>query len=324
MKILKIKLLYYISLIVLLSLLFCSCIEKNIKKVYSKADSTNIITYNMSTVPENLGIAESKDVRQQDLLLMIFDGLVTCDESGNISGGIADSWKVSNNGLTYTFKIREDAYFSDGTSINAQDFVDFFSGLLRDNNSEYNEKLDIIFGVKEYRQGKREFKNVAIRAKDSKTLEIILNKKDDDFLNILSLPDFCLRKLDDNLCCWKKQYKNILYTGAYKIKKIAKDGTIVLEDNNRYFGWCKVKCKEIHITVHELSEAAMAAFDSDHIDIGVNPPKSEIDRLSRDDSIVNINNELLYKKSTIFGLYFTKYGNVKLDRAYKINPNKDS
>lgn len=85
----------------------------------------------------------------------IFDGLVDIDDQGNPIKGIAKSWDISADGLTYTFHMRDDVKFSDGTPVTADD-VAFTYTLACDNS--FDGVLDVsaigIKGWEDYNSGK--------------------------------------------------------------------------------------------------------------------------------------------------------------------------
>ena len=100
---------------------------------------------------------------------------------------VASSWEVSKDSRTYTFHIRPDARWSDGTPVKAQDFVNaWFRMLDPAAKAEYSVLFDPIKGAKAYRTGlEKNQKNVGIRAVNDKTLEVVLEKPAAYFLKLL-------------------------------------------------------------------------------------------------------------------------------------------
>ena len=62
---------------------------------------------NIDKLPKDLNFLDVKDVRNLDVLCFLFEGLVDIDSNGKISGALAESYDVSKDGLTYTFKLRK-------------------------------------------------------------------------------------------------------------------------------------------------------------------------------------------------------------------------
>ena len=104
------------------------------------SSSTNNYTYVYSSDPDSLNYLATNRATTGDVISNLVDGLFENDKYGNLVPSIAKSWTVSKDGLTYTYKLRDDAkwYTSDGeeyAEVKAQDFV---TGLkyAADENSE--------------------------------------------------------------------------------------------------------------------------------------------------------------------------------------------
>ncbi|KZL93424.1 peptide ABC transporter substrate-binding protein [Clostridium magnum] len=313
----------FICCILILSIMFSSgCVEKSVQGNKNE-ELKDYMVYNLGKAPEDLIMLESYDLRQQDLLVNLFEGLVSEDDKGKINPAIAESWVLSNDDTCYTFKIRENAKWSDGSDINAEDFVTFFSELLsKDIDNRYAEQLYYIFGAEDYRKGKCDFNDVAVRAIDKKNLEIRLNYPCNYFLNILSQPIYSLRKLNDSLKTWKKDYKDILYSGSFIIDDLSYNNDITLKKNINYWNEDSIKSNEILLTCIDGSEATLAAFENNKIDLFTNPPISEFKDLvnsgkaqtasSSDSSLLIFN---LKKEGIVRDINLRKAISIGIDRS---------
>jgi peptide/nickel transport system substrate-binding protein len=279
----------FICYVVILSVILLSgCVKKDVP-VEQNNNVKDSIIYNIEKMPKDLVMLNQYNPRQQDLLVNLFEGLVTMDDKGKILPGLSESWSISKDETTYTFKIRENAKWSDGSDITSKDFVNFFSQILnKDTKNVYANDLYYIFGAEDYRKGNIPFNKVAIRAVNSKSLEIRLNYPCNYFLNILSEPIYSLRKIDGNLTNWMSKYKDIEYTGGFKIDKISQDGNITLKKNGNYWNSKAIKTSKITITSINESEAALAAFQDYKIDLFVKPPTSEVKRLVTSDQAIEM------------------------------------
>lgn len=260
----------------------CGCVQK---KVYSQ-NQRDYIVYNMESLPDDLLMLSSRSIRQQDLILTLFEGLVSVDSEGNIIPALASEWTVSKDKLTYTFKIRENAAWSDGSKITAKDFVEFFARILREENNIYAKQLECIFGAKDYADKKIDFNGVAITNKSDEELEIRLNYPCSYFLDIISNPALSLKENFYNLRQWKKEYKKIKYSGPFIIDNIYENGEVSLKKNNKYWDKENVKASKIHIRSEKNAAFALASYKYNNIDILTNVPFREIENINQNEKIV--------------------------------------
>lgn len=276
---------FMLFVIILIMIINSGCIEKKDVTQF-KNQKRNYIVYNIGKLPQNLNMLDSSSIRDKDMLIALFEGLVKFsgmeDGKGNdiIVPALAESWSISKDGTIYTFKIRENAKWSDGLSISAGDFVNFFSSILQPGNDNlFCDELNSISGAHEFREGKCTAEVLGIKSINEDTLEIKLSHEDDDFLNILAEPIYSLRVIDSKLFNWEKAFDSILYTGPFKIKSISGNGEVTLVRNDNYWNKDDVKSNKIIVTSYDGSEESLARFKTNDIDAFVNPPESNIEEL---------------------------------------------
>ena len=123
------------------------CIKKTVSAVLAavllvcgsgcreKDGSGAIFKYDIAANPVTLDPQTANDSSAYEIIANLFEGLLKVDNDGNIQPAVAESYKVSDDGLVYTFKLREDVYWYDGdefeTSCTAHDFVFAFQRLFR-------------------------------------------------------------------------------------------------------------------------------------------------------------------------------------------------
>ncbi len=121
---------------------------------------------------------------ERAILADLFTGLVAEDAAGAIIPGVAKSWKISADGLTYTFKLRDDNLWSDGETVEAADFVYTFERLLAaKSDAPFASMFYNIKGAEARHTGKTEgAPGLGVRAKGSRTLVITIAAPAPDFL----------------------------------------------------------------------------------------------------------------------------------------------
>ena len=81
------------------------------------------VTVQIGPNPESIDPALNSTIDGGNMLITAFEGLLIVDENNQVQPGQAESWEVSEDGLTWTFHLREGLKWSDGTDLDATDFV---------------------------------------------------------------------------------------------------------------------------------------------------------------------------------------------------------
>ena len=117
----------------------------------------------------------------------LFEGLVMQDSKAGLIPGAAESWTVSDDGKTYTFKLRANATWSDGSPVTAEDFVYSFRRLEDPATAaEYASMLYPIVNAEEVNTGKAKPEDMGVKAVDATTLEVSLKAPTPYFLEMLT------------------------------------------------------------------------------------------------------------------------------------------
>lgn len=318
----------FISLTIVM---FSGCIEKKENKEIdvSTKKPANLV-YSIGELPSDLSKVDKGAGNLKNFSMSLFSGLVREDDTGNIEYVLAKKCDMSSDGLVYTFTLKDDIKWSNGERITAQDFCDFFIKLLSLNyNSVYRNELKCIYGVTDYIKGTKDSSQIAISAPSKNILEIRLNYQSTFFLHMLSQPIYNLRKIDDNLADWKKKYRNIVYSGPYKIEEFF-NNKVTLEKNEYYILKENIKSNKLILDLSEKSsEFALASFETqNNIDVFLNPPITETERL------INNNEAQVYNtfsvecvffnfksKTAVSDVNFRKTISLALDKNYKDDKN---
>ena len=121
----------------------------------------------------------------------VFEGLVTYDLEGDlVPGNAANMPEVSEDGVTYTFTLRDDANWSNGTTVTADDFVFAWKRMVNpENGSGYAYLFSgIIKNAEAIINGEAEVDTLGVEALDDKTLKVTLEKPVPYFLDVLTIP----------------------------------------------------------------------------------------------------------------------------------------
>lgn len=155
--------------------------------VLAGAGSAEMIYHRGNTgEPETLDPGKASSVPEANILFDLFEGLVMPDARGNIIPGVAQSWQISPDQTVYTFKLRQDAMWSNGDPVTADDFVYAFRRLEDPATAaEYASMLYVVKNAAAINAGKMPPEAMGVRAIDPRTLEITLEAPTPYFLEML-------------------------------------------------------------------------------------------------------------------------------------------
>ena len=153
-------------------LLISGCFSKNNGNVKKNKEKDPVI-FNLGSDYKTLDPHLFSEMIAVQVDTSIYEGLLRLDENGNYTGGVAESFKEEGNKLT--FKIRENAKWSDGSKINANDFLFAFKRVLNHKTAaQFAEMLFPIKNAKAYYERKAKENELGIKVTDERTLEITL------------------------------------------------------------------------------------------------------------------------------------------------------
>ncbi|HEX7127848.1 MAG TPA: ABC transporter substrate-binding protein [Thermodesulfobacteriota bacterium] len=177
--------------------------------------------------PQNVTDGESFDVTRH-----IFENLVQfVDEKTEVRPGLAESWSVSNDGKTWTFKLRRGVKFHDGTPFNAQAVVFNFERMAYENNPYHKGPFSYYASFFNGYPGDLE----KVYAADEHTVVFQLKKPIAPFLSNLATSSFgimspeSVKKYGDDI------FKNPVGTGPFKFVEWVPNERLVLEKNKDYW-----------------------------------------------------------------------------------------
>ncbi len=176
-------------------------------------------------------IAAASDVQ---LLLQLYAGLTRLDETGEAYPSLASGWEISDDGLTYTFTLRDDLAFSDGSPLVAEDVRRSWLRLFDPaTGATAPDVLSVIRGAPERLAGEAGEREIGIEAPDDTTLIVTLRHPASYFLDLVATPStFVVPRNADATPTWQTP-ETFVGSGPYVVEAL--DGLdLVLRANEQY------------------------------------------------------------------------------------------
>ena len=231
------------------------------------------------TDPYTLDPALAAEANSHTFVTEIFGGLVRLDDSLNVVPDIAAGWDVSPDRLTYTFHLRQDAVFQDGTPVTSADVVYSWERACdpATGSSVAATYLGDIVGVIAKLSGQAPSID-GLSAPDDYTVEVTIDQPKSYFLSKLTYPTaYIVDK--NNVAQGTDWYRHPNGTGPFKLAEWTQGQSLTLERNTRYHG--QVATLE-QVKFLFLSGVPMNQYESGDIDVaGVSVPY--IDRVEDPD-----------------------------------------
>lgn len=277
------------------------------------------LTFNSGADPETLDPHQVTAMDAFRLVQAIFEGLVTVDpETLEPRPGVARSWEISEDALTYRFTLRENARWADGRPVVAADFISSFKrALTRSTAASYAELYFHIAGAEAFHSGVADaFDSVAVKAETPYSLTIGLARPCPFFLELLAMPVFCPVRTDD-ISAHGEQWTrpgNLVGNGPFVLDQWLPRNKLVLVKNRNYWDAEFVKLTRINALCIDDLNTAYKLYLEGQIDWLPSIPMPRADEIRRHPD---------YYIAPFLGTYFYRFNvtrppfdNVKVRQAF--------
>lgn len=255
------------------------------------------IVYRLNANPSTLDPALIVDVPGGSIASKLFNGLVRLDDKLQVVPDIAESWTVSPDGLTYTFRLRKGVNFSNGRPVTAGDFEYSFMRVLDPKTRSPNTwVLDRIAGAGDFMDGKTGNLE-GLRVRDGQTLEVRLRQPFRPFLQLLTMTAAYVVPREE-VRRWGQDFaSHPAGTGPFVLSRWLQNRELVLERRNDYFsGSARIKGIVYRVIPEDLT--AVAEFELGNLD-AIAMPAAELAKYRHDREWMN-----LFDKVTAINTYY--------------------
>ncbi|MEM9168048.1 MAG: peptide ABC transporter substrate-binding protein [Pseudomonadota bacterium] len=250
----------------------------------SSAAAAQILYRGNDGDPETLDHHGTSVISESRLMDDLYSGLVDFSASATVAPGTAERWDISEDGLTYTFYLRENAAWSNGDPVTAQDFVFSYRRLMNPaTNAKYATILYPIKNAEKVNTGALEPAALGVRAIDARTLEITLEQPTPYFLDQLThqtgkpLHQASVEALGDQFV----KPGNMVTNGAYVLAEFVLNDRIVMRKNDYFYDADNVAIEEVHYIPFEDRATCVRAWEAEEVHVCSDLPAQDLQRLAR-------------------------------------------
>ncbi len=253
--------------------------------------------------PETIDPALNSAVDGGNMLLYTHECLLIIDKDNKIVPGQAESYDVSEDGLTWTFHLRDGLKWSDGSPLTAKDFVYSWKRVCDPEvAAPYAETvLSMVKGYKEAAAG--DLDALGVSAPDDKTFVVQLSGNCPYFASIAAfatLSPVQQATIEKNGDAWATSAKTYIGNGSFYISDWVPGSHITMTKNPNYWDAKSIKLDSIKFVLMEDANASYSAYQSGEVQMIKNVPTEEIPSL-KDNSEFHVD--------TNIGTYYVSLNN---------------
>jgi oligopeptide transport system substrate-binding protein len=230
--------------------------------------------------PDSLDPQKARGFEAQTILRDLCEGLTTLDKHARVAPGVATSWSVTPDGLTYTFALRDDARWSNGDPVVAWDFV---AGLMRlvdpATASGYAQYVDVIANAPDIVAGRKPPDSLGVSAPDNLTVIIRLATPAPYLPTLLSHPSTCPVHRP-TLLHHPQDYARagvLVSNGAFSLKEWIPGISVLLTRNHYYWNDAATRLDGVKYLLIADENAEFARYRGGELQVTFVVPRGQFD-----------------------------------------------
>ena len=235
--------------------------SKNKKKEVTLVSTTDVPQLDPTKTTDSTSIIVTNNV---------FEGLYRLDGDNKPTPGIAESVEVSDDKKTYTFKLRKDAKWSDGSAVTADDFIYAWKRALDPKTAaEYAYILQDLKNANKIMAGDAELDELGVKKVDDQTLEVQLEAPAPYFLGLTSFPTYLPLKqsfVEDKGDKFATSVDTMVFNGPFVLDKWQANAGWTYKKNPDYWDKASVKMDQINVKVVKEISTGVNLFESKEVD----------------------------------------------------------
>jgi len=290
----KFKILMIFSLIMILSVSLFSANEKS-ETIYGGE-----VVVAIPQDPDYLDPHRAAASGTYEMMFNIFEGLLKPDSNGGVRPAVAKNYNVSEDGLTYTFELREEVYFHNGEKVTAEDVKYSYERLMGVNGEALSTDFE---NNVEY-----------VKIKENNNIEIKIKQIDTSFL--YNFTESILPKSNDG-----NHNKKPIGTGPFKFKEYLPGQRVVMDKYEQYWDEKLPYLDKVEFRIITDPQATLIAFQAGEIDMVPRLGTQYIDLIGNSGYIVSGEQNLV--QLLALNLERTPFDDVRVRKAMSYSIDKD-
>lgn len=299
------------------------------KKSHPFDENRQVLRMNIHTEPPTLDARKATDTSSISIINTCFEGLMKRAKDGSIHPAIANKFKVSEDNLTYTFYLR-DAKWWDGKPVTARDFENTWKTILSPNfGSGFANDLYVLKNARPAKIGEVSTDEIGVRAIDSKTLIVELEKPVPYFLDLIATHSFLAvpMHIATQYSHWADNCgPHFVGNGPYILDKWKHHNFMKLIKNPHYWDRDSVLLDEIELTIIEDETTELNMFESGELDWAGSPlstlPTDALQALAADNRLQTYPLSGTYYY--IFNVREPPFDNLNFRKAFALAINRQT
>lgn len=270
------------------------------------------LVFSLTADATTMDTIQTSAMADQKCAAPVYEGLLRrqLDDSGNLTlvEAVAESYEVDDSETVYTFKIRDNAKFSDGTDVTAEDVVYSYQRAFDPQlaSPQSWQLQDMIVNAKECFNGEADLEDLGVKAIDDHTVEITLNSPNPNFLTVITFPFARITSkafIENCKGTFGSSVETTMGCGPYKLVAWEPGAKMVYEPNEYYWNAENVHLSKLTLQVISESSTLAQAMMNKEIDVA---DLNDTDWNDMVDQIGYYNVNEKPQMSTYFFVYNTK------------------
>ena len=239
------------------------------------------IIYNLGADPQTIDPLLNTAIDGSNVIVNAFEGLMILNDKNEAEPAAAESYEVSDDGLVYTFKLRENGKWSDGEPVTANDFYyAWMRGIDKNTAAEYCYQFFYIKNAEKYYNGEVLADEVGLKVLDDYTLEVTLEAPTAYFTQLLAHQTYSPVREDivsANPDTWATSPETYIGNGPFKLVQWDMKDQLVFEKNENYWDADNVKLEKLTFKLVTDTTTAYSELKAGNFDVVNSVPPNEIE-----------------------------------------------